>query len=52
MDCKVESNKATCGCPSKDCERKGICCDCLRAHLPKKSLPMCMRKLDWLKTVA
>ena len=31
MDCKVESNKEKCACPSKDCERRGQCCECLRA---------------------
>lgn len=52
MECKVEKNKQGCACPSKSCERNGICCDCLRAHLARKSLPMCMRKLDWIKVTA
>ena len=49
MDCKVESNKEKCACQSKDCERRGICCECLKNHLSNRSLPMCMRKLDWIK---
>jgi len=48
MECKVETNKENCACTA-DCERRGICCECLRAHLPKKSLPKCMRELDWLE---
>lgn len=49
MDCKVEGNKEKCACPNKDCERRGICCECVRTHLSNRSLPMCMRKLDWIK---
>ena len=49
MDCKVESNKEKCTCANVECERRGICCECLRAHLSSRSLPMCMRKLDWIK---
>ena len=49
MDCKVESNKEKCACPNTDCERRGVCCECLKAHLASRSLPMCMRKLDWIK---
>ena len=51
MECKVAVNRQDCACPSGDCERKGICCECLRFHLAKESLPMCMRKLTWLKVV-
>jgi hypothetical protein len=49
MDCRVESNKEKCACPNTDCERRGTCCECLKNHLGKRSLPMCMRKLDWIK---
>ena len=49
MECKVETNKEQCACGSMDCERRGLCCDCLRAHLSKKQLPMCMRQLDWIQ---
>jgi len=49
MDCRVESNKEKCACPNHDCERRGTCCECLRAHLAGRTLPMCMRKLDWIK---
>lgn len=48
MDCKAETNRSSCPCTSKDCERQGICCDCLRAHLSRRSLPACMRNLEWI----
>ncbi len=49
MECKVDANKAKCACGSEDCERRGMCCECLRYHLAKKSLPACIKKLDWVK---
>ena len=53
MDCKAPTNKAKCPCKKvPDCERKGICCDCLRAHIAAKSLPACMRGLSWLEVKA
>jgi len=51
MECKVESNREQCPCTSENCERRGFCCDCLRAHLAKKSLPTCIRNLDWITVV-
>ncbi len=51
MECRIESNKEQCACTAENCENRGICCECLRNHLPKKALPACMRSLDWLKVV-
>jgi len=51
MECKLELNKEKCPCKSLECERRGICCDCLKAHVSRKSLPICLRNLDWIKTV-
>lgn len=48
MECKAEANKGKCPCTA-DCERHGVCCDCLRAHLSRKSLPACLRELDWIE---
>ena len=48
MECKQESNQDQCPCTA-DCERRGTCCDCLRHHLAGKSLPTCMRDLDWIE---
>jgi hypothetical protein len=52
MECKVEFNKSKCACESEKCERRGMCCECLRYHVERKSLPVCMRKLEWLKVTA
>jgi len=52
MECKAEETKEKCPCANVDCERRGICCECLSAHLSKESLPACMRDLDWLEVKA
>jgi len=49
MECAVQSNKEKCTCTNLKCERRGICCECLKAHLARKSLPLCTRELDWIK---
>ena len=48
MECNMAENKETCACTA-ECDRRGLCCECLRNHLAKESLPVCMRKLDWLE---
>ncbi len=39
-ECKKQQNKKNCNC-TYPCERKGICCDCLKYHLSRKELPAC-----------
>ena len=51
MECKVDVNNESCPCTAVECERHGLCCECLKAHVSKKSLPACLRKLDWLEVV-
>jgi hypothetical protein len=41
MDCKKEMNRANCDCTYEPCNRKGVCCDCLRYHLGSRQLPAC-----------
>jgi len=41
MQCKQEQNLEACGCTYTACEKRGICCDCLRYHLSKRQLPGC-----------
>lgn len=36
-----EKNLENCNCSYPGCEKKGICCECLRYHLAKKQLPGC-----------
>jgi len=52
MECKIEQNKQSCPCTYEPCERKGICCECLRAHLSSKSLPACIKNLDWVQVTS
>lgn len=39
----IETNEENCSCSSLDCERHGVCCECLRAHLDKDGLSACLR---------
>jgi len=49
-ECKKQQNKEHCNCSYPGCERKGICCDCLRYHLARKELPACCFPEDAEKT--
>ena len=43
-DCvNIGTNEENCTCPSLDCDRHGVCCECLRAHTAKEGLPSCLR---------
>lgn len=43
-DCpNIETNEARCTCTSQDCERHGLCCQCLAAHMEANSLTHCLR---------
>ena len=39
----IETNEENCSCSAIDCERHGVCCECLRAHLGGNGLPGCVR---------
>ncbi|MDQ7780307.1 MAG: DUF6485 family protein [Planctomycetota bacterium] len=41
MDCGKTRNTKGCKCTYEPCERKGLCCECLRYHLSMKQLPGC-----------
>lgn len=34
-------NLAECACTFEPCERKGLCCECLRYHRERRELPAC-----------
>ena len=36
-----EENLQDCPCTYPGCDRKGICCECLRYHLGRDELPAC-----------
>ena len=43
-DCvNIEINEENCSCSSLDCDRHGVCCECLRAHSDGNGLPSCLR---------
>jgi hypothetical protein len=52
MDCRIKENQAACPCKATDCPRHGICCECIRAHLEKQSLPACAREQEWIDVKA
>ncbi len=41
MECQKPQNAANCPCTSLDCPRRGVCCQCISAHLARKTLPRC-----------
>ena len=49
MECRMDENKTDCNCPNNECERHGVCCECMRAHFANQSVPVCMRDFDWLE---
>jgi len=44
--CKMEENKKRCPCTYEPCEKKGICCDCLKYHWQRGELPGCLFPSD------
>jgi hypothetical protein len=50
MNCNAEQNKEKCNCTYEPCERKGMCCECIRYHRLKGELPACLFPADVEKT--
>ena len=48
-ECKVEENKSMCNC-TYPCNKKGMCCECLRYHLRSDEVPACLFPDDVEKT--
>jgi hypothetical protein len=42
MECKKDTNLASCNCSWPSCSRKGACCDCITYHRESRELPACM----------
>jgi len=40
VECKKKENLKSCNC-SFDCEKKGVCCECVKYHREKHELPGC-----------
>ena len=39
--CKWRENLKHCPCTWEPCDKKGICCECIRYHLSRGELPAC-----------
>ncbi|MGC8981703.1 MAG: DUF6485 family protein [Minisyncoccia bacterium] len=50
MECKREKNLKDCPCTWKSCERRGVCCECLRYHLSRGEVPACFFSKEAEKT--
>lgn len=40
VECMVKENKMVCNC-TYSCNRKGMCCECLKYHRSHHELPAC-----------
>jgi len=40
MECQKTKNLENCPC-TYPCEKRGICCECIREHLSRRELPGC-----------
>ena len=44
-DCpNKEKNEAQCTCTYTECERRGVCCECIRYHRDNGGAPACVKK--------
>lgn len=50
MECQKEKNLKSCSCSYEPCNKKGICCECLRYHLRSRQLPACCFSPDAERT--
>ena len=50
MDCKKEENLKNCPCTWPECERKGLCCECIKYHWRMRELPACFFSEEAEKT--
>ncbi|MCD6468019.1 MAG: hypothetical protein J7L32_01730 [Thermoplasmata archaeon] len=48
--CTHEENLKNCPCTYEFCDKKGICCECIRYHLSRNELPACCFPPDIEKT--
>ena len=38
----IETNQDNCPCEALDCERHGVCCECILDSINKDALPSCL----------
>jgi hypothetical protein len=49
MECKIEQNLKECTC-TYDCEKRGLCCECVRYHRAQGAIPGCFFPKDGERT--
>lgn len=49
-ECNMNFNKSKCNCSYEPCDKKGICCDCIRYHLSIEQFPACFFSADVERT--
>jgi len=42
MGCKKDEIRKYCTCTYLNCNRRGICCECIKYHLSNNELPGCV----------
>jgi len=50
MECRKEENLSNCPCTYPGCDKKGICCLCLKYHLNRGEVPACLFSQEAEKT--
>lgn len=50
MECKQKENLSRCNCTYPGCDKKGICCECIRYHWRLGELPACFFPEDVERT--
>ena len=49
-ECNVKKNQKNCGCTYSGCDKKGLCCECIKYHSRMGQLPACLFPPDVEKT--
>ncbi len=50
MECQQEENLKDCPCTYPGCDKKGICCECIKYHWQRGELPACLFSKEAEKT--
>jgi len=50
MKCQQEKNSKDCPCTYSGCNKKGICCECIKYHWQRDELPACFFSEEVEKT--
>lgn len=40
-ECKLAENLKDCSCTYMSCNKRGLCCECVKYHRAKKEIPGC-----------